>query len=416
MKVLHLNSNIDGGANRAICRLHKGLQGIGIDSQMLVPYKIEDDYTILGTTTRIGKIIGETRRLLDQLPLRLYPKREPPIFSPAILPDKLPQKIANVYPNVIHLHWILNGFMRIETLRHFNKPIIWTLHDMWPFTGGCHYDENCGLYKENCGRCPALNSTRENDLSYKVLKRKKRAWGNVNLVVITPSHWLAQCAKSSSLFCDRRIEVIPHGLDLKKFRPIDKNIARDLLSLPRTKKFILFGAIKSASDKRKGFQFLQPALQELANNRWNDKADLIIFGSPEPYNPSNLGLKTHYMSYLYDDISLVLLYSAADVMVVPSVQEAFGQIASEAMACGTPVVAFHTTGLIDIIEHMKTGYLAKPFDSSDLANGITWILSDNERWQTLSQQARQKVENEFALENVAQQYASLYEEILGHEK
>jgi glycosyltransferase involved in cell wall biosynthesis len=288
---------------------------------------------------------------------------------------------------------------------------------MWAFTGGCHYDENCGLYSENCGKCPILNSKNEKDLSYKVLRRKKRAWRDLNLTIVTPSHWLAKCARASALFHDQRIEVIPNGLDLKVFQPIDKHFAQNLLSLPQGKKFILFGAFRSMDKRRKGFHLLQPALQELARNTaWNTGLEMIIFGVSEPYNPPDLGLKTHYMGYLHDDISLAILYSAANVMVVPSVQEAFGQTALEAIACGTPVVAFHTTGLIDIIEHMKTGYLAKPFDSNDLANGITWILSDNERWQTLSQQERQKVENEFAQEHVAQRYASLYEEILGHKK
>jgi len=413
MKPLILNTfDTKGGAARAAHRLHKGLQHIGVDSQMLVQAKFGDDYTVIGPQSILGKGLGFVRPYLDTIPARFHPKWNKILFSTAFLPDNVSSKVVKLDADVINLHWIAGGFLRVETLKRFNKPLIWTLHDMWPFTGGCHYDQECGRYRESCGRCPMLNSSKNWDLSRWIWRRKQKAWKNLNFTVVAPSRWLGDCAKASSLFCDLRVEIIPNGLDSSRFKPFNKRIARELLFLPQDKKLILFGAIDGTSDKRKGFQFLQPAMQALANNEWENEIELIVFGSSKPPNPPELGMKTHYMGHLPGDLSLGLLYAAADVMVVPSIQEAFGQTASEAMACGTPVVAFGATGLLDVVEHKCTGYLAQPFDAEDLANGIAWVIEDEARWQALSHQARQKVEDEFAIESVAQRYAELYKEIL----
>jgi len=413
MKTLILSTfDVEGGAARAAYRLHNGLQRIGIDSQMLVQTKYGDDRTVIGPQTKMKKGFGLIRPTLDSFPLVLYPNRQDILFSPAVLPDNLATLVAKLNLDVVHLHWVAGGFLRPKTLKRFNKPLIWTLHDMWPFTGGCHYDQECSRYRESCGQCPMLNSSKNWDLSRWIWWRKQKAWKDLDFIVATPSHWLGDCAKASSLFCDLRVEVIPNGLDLSRFKPFDKRIARELLFLPQDKKLILFGAIDSTSDKRKGFQFLQPALQALANNERENEIELVVFGSSKPPNPPELSMKTHYLGHLPGDLSLGLLYAAADVMVAPSIQEAFGQTASEAMACGTPVVAFGTTGLLDIVDHKRTGYLAQPFDAEDLAKGIAWVLEDEERWQVLSRQSRQKVEDEFAIESVAQRYAELYKEVL----
>lgn len=413
MKTLILSTfDVEGGAARAAYRLHNGLQRIGMDSQMVVQTKYGDDRTVIGPQTKMKRGFGLIRPTLDSFPLLLYPNRQDILFSPAILPDNLATLVAKLNLDVVHLHWVAGGFLRPKTLKHFNKPLIWTLHDMWAFTGGCHYDEECGRYRESCGKCPVLASSKNWDLSRWIWRRKQKAWKDLEFTVVTPSRWLGDCAKASSLFCDLRVEIIPNGLDSSRFKPYDKHIARELLFLPQDKKLILFGAIDSTSDKRKGFQFLQPALQALANNEWENEIELIVFGSSKPPTPPELSMKTHYLGHLPGDLSLGLLYAAADVMLVPSIQEAFGQTASEAMACGTPVVAFGATGLLDIVEHKRTGYLAQPFDAEDLAKGIAWVLEDDERWQALSHQARQKVEDEFAIESVAQRYAELYREVL----
>ena len=414
MKPLILNTfDIEGGAARAAYRLHKGLQSIGLDSQMLVQTKSSDDHTVIGPQTKIQTGFGMIRPTLDALLLQLYPKRDNLIFSSAILPNNLVTKVANLNPDVINLHWVTRGFLKPKTIKHFNKPLIWTLHDMWPFTGGCHYDQGCSRYLESCGKCPLLHSSKNNDLSRWIWRRKQNAWKDVDITIVTPSHWLADCAKNSSLFHDYRIEVIPNGLDLNRFKPFDKHTAREILLLPQDKKLILFGAVNSTSDKRKGFQHLQSAMKNIDMNGWGNNFEVVVFGSSEPINSLELGLKIHYLGHLPGDIALSLLYAAADVMVVPSTQENLANTVMESLSCGTPCVAFNIGGMPDMIEHKHTGYLASPFNAEDLAKGIIWVLEDDERWQVLSHQARRKVEKEFDFQTAAKKYADLFEEIVG---
>jgi glycosyltransferase involved in cell wall biosynthesis len=421
MKILLVNTNdISGGAAIAAYRLLKGLQQNGVQAQMLVQSKKSDDYSITGPQRKWEKAFGKLRPIIDSVPVRFYKQRKKIIFSSAILPDNIFKKIQDINPDIVHLHWIAGGFIKIESLAKIKKPIVWTLHDMWAFTGGCHYDEECGRYINSCGHCPILGANKKNDLSSKIWRRKKRAWKNLDLTIVTPSSWLGECAKKSSLFSQTRIEVIPNGLDLNRFKPVDKNIARDILYLPKDKKLILFGALSALSDKRKGFPLLREALKNIFSkenkdielSKENKDIELVIFGSSKPKDEEDLGFKTHYLGHLNDEISLALVYSAADVMIVPSIQEAFGQTASESLACGTPVVAFGNTGLSDIVEHQKNGYLAKSFDTGDLARGIKWVLGDDKRWKKLSENAREKVVNEFDIVKVAKRYEDLYRDIL----
>jgi glycosyltransferase involved in cell wall biosynthesis len=416
MKILLLNTNdISGGAAIAVYRLLKGLQQNSVQAQMLVQSRKSDDYSVIGPQTKWQKVFGKLRPTLDSIPVRFYKQRKKIIFSPAILPDNIFKKIQDINPDIIHLHWIAGGFIKIESLAKIKKPIVWTLHDMWAFTGGCHYDEECGKYDKNCGHCPLLNSNKQKDLSYKIWKRKKKAWENLDFTVITPSSWLGECAKKSSLFNKTRVEVIPNGIDLNRFKPIDKNIARDILCLPKEKKLILFGALSALGDKRKGFLLLKESLKKLSSKE-NKDIELVIFGSSKPKGEEDLGFKTHYLGRLNDETSLALVYSASDVMIVPSIQEAFGQTASESLACGTPVVAFGDTGLLDIVDHQKNGYLAKPFDTADLAYGIKWVLEDDIRRKQLSQNAREKVVQEFDIVKVAKRYEDLYKDVLKNKK
>ncbi len=408
MKALLLStSDIDGGAARAAYRLHGGLQRIGVDSQMLVRDKRSHDRTVISGKTKIAQLGAN----LDGLPLHLYPTR--PMFSPQWFPDAIAPKIAELSPDIINLHWLCGGYLRVETIAQFNKPLVWTLHDMWPFTGGCHYSQECDRYTKSCGACPQLNSSKNCDLSHWVWQRKAKAWKGASLTLVSPSVWLAECAKSSSLFQDTRIEVIPHGLNTEKFKPVAQQTARELLNLPQDKQLVLFGVTPSATgDPRKGFHLLHAALQKLSQSGWQDRLELVVFGSSQPEKPPDLGFKTHYLGQFHDDISLALVYSAANVMIVPSIQEAFGQTASESLACGTPVVGFNGTGVKDIVNHQQDGYLATPFEIEDLAQGIVWVLEDSDRHQKLRDRAREKAQQEFTLELQAHRYLSLFSELV----
>jgi glycosyltransferase involved in cell wall biosynthesis len=208
-----------------------------------------------------------------------------------------------------------------------------------------------------------------------------------------------------------RVEVIPNGLDLSLYQPMNKNKARALLGLPTDKQLILFGAMGATDNKRKGFGYLQTALQELAK-QWGERAVAMVFGASQPKKLPNMGLPTQYLGQLQSDDQLVALYSAADVFVAPSVQENLSNTVMESLACATPGVAFNIGGMPDMIEHKKNGYLAKPYQSKELAKGIAWVLEDQARWQSLSQRARTKVEQEFELSHIARRYLALYEELL----
>ena len=409
MKILHLcTSDIEHGAARAAYRLHLGLNQIDIDSQMLVRAKFTIDSNVIAEKSWRTKLAPS----LSNLPLKLYRRRKKRLFSTQWTPDVIAKKVEQIDPDVINLHWICNGFLQIETLARLGKPLIWTLHDMWAFTGGCHYTQDCDRFKTYCGNCPQLNSSQNWDLSRWIWQRKRKAWQNLNLTIISPSHWLAQQARASSLFSSLPVKVIPHGLNLQKYQPIAPATARQLLNLPIDKKLILFGASPgTTAEPRKGLQFLQPALKELLQHNDLQELELVIFGASRPKQPLDIGLNVHYLGQFHDDVALSLVYSAADIMVVPSMQEAFGQTASESLACGTPVVAFDVTGLKDIVIHEQNGYLAQPFSIEDLAKGITWVLSDRERLTQLSYHARLKAEKDFSVELQANRYLNLYKEL-----
>jgi glycosyltransferase involved in cell wall biosynthesis len=409
MKILIVNTyDIQGGAARAAYRLHKALLEAGIDSQMLVQSKSSDDFTVLGPQTKFQKAMGKLRPTLDSIPVQRYPKRTKTFFSPSWLPlTGLVDKINSLNPDVVHLNWIVGGLMRIEDLAKIKAPIVWCLNDMWGFTGGCHYDDSCAGYQKQCGTCPVLGSDKINDLSRRVYQRKQACYALLpTMTIIGVSKWLADCAASSSLFKNNPIVTIPNPIDTQTFAPYNQLEARSLFNLPQDKKLILFGAIGATSDSRKGYNELVQALEHLPT-----EYELVVFGSSEPQIPQGFKQKTYYLGHLYDDLSLRVLYSAADVMVVPSLQEAFGQTASESLSCGTPVVAFGATGLLDIVDHQINGYLAKPFDIHDLANGIDWVLN-HVKPDFLANAARAKVLREFDGPLVAKKYIQLYKDII----
>lgn len=413
VKLLILNTfDTQGGAAIATNRLHKGLRSIGIDSNMLVQQKKSDDYSIAGPVTRWQKILAFVRPYLDGIVSTRYRRRQRVLFSPAWLPDSVASRIAGLKPDIVHLFWINYGFLRIETLKKIKQPIVWTLHDMWPLTGGCHYDDECGRFRQSCGHCPVLQSGTDRDLSRRIWERKQKSWKDVPIVVVATSHWLAGLARSSSLLGNQRIEVIPNGIDTEIYKPLDKQEARSAYNLPQDKHLILFSAFRATSDKRKGNHFLVQALEKMSQTGWGSKAELVIVGASMPEVPPDFGMKVHYMGYLRDEISQVLLYSAADAVVAPSMQENLSNTVMESLACGTPVVAFNIGGMPDMIDHQLNGYLARPFEPDDLAEGMVWVLEDKVRHDMLSQRARRTVQERYALKEVSNRYLALYQSIL----
>lgn len=413
MKIVIVNTlDIEGGAARAAYRLHRALLAEGVDSRMLVQSKTSDDYTVIGPASKIQKGLGKIRPILDAVPLWRYKNRTQTLFSPAWVPfSNTVDQINALEPDVVHLHWVAGGMIRIEELVRIKAPIVWTLHDNWAFTGGCHIMWDCEKYKAACGACPRLGSNIEKDLSRKTFKRKRKAFSKIeDVTIVGLSNWLVGCAKESALLSNRNVVFLPNPMDTQAFFPIDKKVARGILNLPKEKKLILFGAMSSVSDINKGYKELSLALEKLKT----PDAELIVFGASQSQKSETFSQKAHYLGRLHDDISLRVLYSAADVMIVPSRQEAFGQTASESMACGTPVVAFGATGLLDIIDHKVNGYLAEAYNVEDIAKGVDWILQTDD-YPILSMAARQKVIDYFDYKIVAPEYIKLYRTVLQKE-
>ena len=411
---------------------------------MLVQDKQSDTKGVLRLAqTKPQKLIEKLRPALNQLPLMLYPKRHRDIFSPdGPSNGLLLRRIRALKPDLVHVHWVNNGFLSVGDLAKLELPMMWSLHDANAYTGGCHIvAAACVGVSIGCRRCPLLKSHFPYDLSFWTFRAKKRAYKNLKVTINGLSRWIANCAKDSALLGDKKIINLPNPIDTNIYKPLDKGIARELLGLNSAAKIISFGALDTATP-RKGYAHLIAALKTLKNRN----IKLVVFGASGGENGANgeneaiEGFETLYLGRLSDDLSLRVVYSLSDVVIVPSLVESFGQIALEALSCGTPVVAFETSGLKDIIEHKKCGYLAKMPDSppsasakaqdaanpsnenggenpaDDLARGIAWVL-DAPNYEELAQNAKHRAKKLFDARGVAARYKAAYETILrgGHE-
>lgn len=421
MKVTIVNARDKiGGAARSSYRLHRGLLENGQESQMLVQRKFSGDPNVKAaySNSHLGELYGKIRPYFNTALQKIQGSTNPVLHSANILPSGLHRKINNSDADIVHLHWIGHEMISIAEIAKIKKPIVWTLHDMWAFSGGEHLEDlkHPGRYREGYKKSNRPAEYEKIDLDRVIWDKKRRHWRDKDFTVVTPSNWLAECARDSVLFGDKRVKVIPNGIDLDVYKPIPPKIARYILNIDseENKKYILFGAMSAESDPNKGFYELKKALKELADSIDGNDYSLIIFGS-EGYGADELDLPVQYLGRLNDDETLALAYSAADVMVVPSRQENLPNTAVEATACGTPVVAFDIGGLSDIVTHQRNGYLAEPYDPGDLARGIEWVLEYGDN-QKLSENARNKALENFDLDKVAKQYISLYRKVINKNK
>lgn len=408
MKVIQLNhSDINGGAARAAYRIHHALRKAGLDSNMQVDAATSGDWSVHGPTTKLGRGLAKLRPPLASLYQLFFRTSNPIIHSPAIVPTGRVGALNNSDADVLHLHWVQGEMLSIADIGRLRKPVVWTLHDMWAFCGAEHYTEEFrwreGYRKDNR---PCYESGF--DLNRWTWERKRKHWQRP-MYIVTPSHWLAQCVRESALMRDWPVNVIPNPIDTERWQPLDQALARELLGLPKDVPLLLFGAIGGSQDPRKGFDLLQAALQHLRGEI--PELQLVVFGQLLPKDPLDLGFPIHYTGHLHDDLSLRALYSAADAFVLPSRQDNLPNTGVESLACGTPVVGFDTCGLPDIVEHQRTGYLAKAFDVEDLALGITRTLKLADQ-RELSLNARQRAIKLFSMQCVAKQYKYMYEEAL----
>lgn len=406
MKVVIVNfSETKGGAAKAAKRLHLALLKNNVNSIYLTQFKETNDNTVIGNTSKLSIIKAKLKVIQEGLAIKKHKTKHITPFSASFSGSKnIVDKINKLNPDIVHLHWINAGMLSTNQISKIKAPIVWSLHDMWAFTGGCHYTEECDKYKFECGNCLVLNSDMELDISRKVYLQKQKLYAQKNITIVGLSKWMANSAKDSSLLKNQNIVNLPNPIDTDLYIPIDKYLAREKLNLPLNKKIILFGAMGATSDPRKGYVHLEKALNLLDN----DNIELAIFGTNEKVTHPKYKVNT--LGFITNDSQLNLVYNSADVMIVPSIQENLSNAILESLSAGTPVVGFEIGGNSDMIDHKKNGYLARPFEAEDLADGINFII--NQTNDSLSNNARNKVETAFQQNIVAKQYLNLYNEIL----
>jgi len=411
LKILHVNySESSGGAAIAANRLHKALLKNDINSKMLVIEKNSDDPTVIGPNTKLSKYSPKFRNLISQKILARQKTGNPVLHSLNFFSTGLHEFINLMNIDIVHLHWINSEMLSIKEIAKINKPIIWTLHDSWAFCGAEHHPaiENDSRYIDEYTKNTRNLGDSGIDLNSWIWKIKNKYWKKVPMSIVCPSKWLYKNCKNSYLFKKKNIYNIPNCISTDDFSPLDKSLSRELLNLPVNKKYILFGAANATSHPLKGYGLLTKALRTLNNS---SDVELLVFGSSDPGIDQQLNIKTRMLGHLHDDQSLKLLYNAADVFVSPSMQENLSNVIMESLACATPVVAFDIGGNSDMIKHKVNGYLAKPFETADLANGIEWIL-DHSEYNQLSASARKKVEEKFSEKIIVEKYTRLYKQIL----
>lgn len=422
LKVLSVCTSLGGGAGRAAYRIHQGVRSLGVDSRMLIKAGRSKDPTIVtlddfAPQNPFYKAFDWTRskckNKIQHCRWNPYPNRDN-VFMSDLRGTDLHGVLSKLDYDVLHLHWLNLRFVHPKDLPK-NKPIVWTLHDSWPFCGVCHYFFECERYMQECGCCPFLHSDNPDDLSHKVWREKAEIYKDLNLHIVSPSRWLADCARQSSLLGRYPVTVIPNCLDVNAFRLLEeKEISprwRYFQEKRLAKPFVLYGAVNAVTDKRKGFANLLSALRLLEQQGHRDDFELVVFGASESELSMDVNIPIRYVGYVGNTEELVSLYNLASVMVVPSLTEVFGQTASEALACGTPVVAFQCTGIQEVVDHKVDGYLAKPYDSMDLAYGILWCLENNDG-NCLGKAAREKIMRECTMDVVGKQYKRVYESVL----
>ena len=399
MKVLSVNTNDShGGAARAAMRIMQGVQQHGVETQMLVKEKYTRDSAVMLLQQFLPKnklyrivdwVAQKVKNKYHHLLWRPYRKTKENVFMSDSRGTQLGGALQKLDYDILHLHWINQRFIKLQDLPK-DKPIVWTLHDSWPFCGVCHYFIDCERYQTHCGNCPMLHSGKEKDLAYRIFEEKLRAYSDVNLHIVTPSRWLGECAKQSALFGNFPVTVIPNCLETDVYRPlseqeiderlsvaIEHNLALHIVKRAAGEKaarpLILYGAMNAATDRIKGFASLLSALQTL--DRQGFDANLIVFGASESDLPMQFEhISVHFIGYVSNTDLLVTLYNLADVMVVPSLTENLSCAIMESLSCATPVCCFDIGGNSDMVEHQVNGYLAKEKDNEDLAKGICWCV------------------------------------------
>lgn len=418
MRILFINTfEKRDGASIAANRLMSALRNNGIQAKMLVRDKQTNQITIIGlkkSWKNIWQFVWERITIWKGNHFKLYNLLSIDIANTGTNITNLPEfKEADV----IHLHWINQGMLSLNDIRRIidsGKPIVWTMHDMWPFTSICHYAGECEKYMSQCQNCPILYKGDRKDLSHRTFLKKEKMLKGSQINFVACSQWLESMAKKSHLLQNHFVTNIPNAINTNLFMPRNKQEARKKLQLPLGKKLLLFGSMKT-TDKRKGIDYLVEACSILTKTRpdFCKNLEVIILGQQSELYQSLFPFPIHAMSYVSKEKDLVDIYNAADLYVTPSLQDNLPNTIMEAMACGTPCIGFNVGGIPEMIDHLHNGYVAEYKSAEDFANGIHWALNEGE-YKELSEAACRKVVSSYSESIIAKRYIEIYNKITGN--
>ena len=416
MRVLIVNtSERAGGAAVAANRLMEALNNNGIKAKMLVRDKETTNLSVceLPQTWKLRwHFLWERLCIWLHLHLKREHLFEIDIANCGTDITSLPEfKEADI----IHLHWINQGMLSLKGIHKIlqsGKPVVWTMHDIWPATAICHLTMDCRQFETQCQNCRLLpGGGSNNDLSARIWKRKQQMLEGKRVTIVTCSQWLKGEAQKSALLNRQDITSIPNPIDTHRYHSADKKKARQALGLPLDGHIILF-ASQRVTNPNKGMQYLIEACQLMASEHpdCRDHTSVAILGGHAEEIAHLLPFPTHALGYVNDEQRIVNVYNAADVFVLPSLSENLPNTIMEAMACGVPSVGFRVGGIPEMIDHMSNGYVANYRDAADLAKGIHYVL-DEANQQSLSSNCLQKVAHNYSQQSVAKRYIELYESL-----
>lgn len=423
LKIVIICASDSGGAGKAAYRQHRALVDKQVDSTMLVLHKETSDptvkvmpgsYTEGVITTALKFDPAETawKSAIKQWKTGVSDYSNRPAgfeqFSSPVSSVRLDLVKEFIEADIVHLHWMPGLLDYNHSARALQgKPVVWTLHDMNPFTGGCHYSAGCRRYEQSCGTCPQLGAEREADLSQEGWRKRRELYQQLDLHVVVLSEWLGELAQKSGLFANVPLHHIPNSLNTEIYKPDSRGEFRKWLGVAETERLVLFGS-DSVKNLRKGFPYLVQALEILSERQNYTNVTLGFFGRMKEEVRLPASFRVLPLGTIKDEQTLAGIYAAADVFVLPSLEDNLPNTLLESFACGTPVVGFDIGGIPDVIEHKKTGYLAQPFAAESITDGIEWVLSERENGRDFKAVCRKKVEDDFSPEMQAQALIDLY--------
>lgn len=422
MKILQISTtDAQGGAARACYRLARGLRNVGENCELLVRFKTTDDDFIHAISGRAAERAKNSRFPFSGVIQEYYinqhrTEMSNTIFSLSCTGRDITDMTVVQDADIINLHWIVDfqspaSINKILTLK---KPVVWTMHDQWPFTGGCHYTAGCDKFRMDCFRCPQLAEDKF-ELAAAILKDKLDYFKGTSLTIVSPSRWLAECAKESTVFRSQRIETIPNSLETDVFFPVPKTTARNNLGL-KTDGLVLLFASENGNEKRKGFYELLLALRScMASKAFSQlvhdkKISVLCFGHPARELAAT-GIHVVPLGYLTHDEQIRDAYSAADIFILPSLEDNLPNTMLESMSCGTPVIAFNIGGMPDVIINELTGIIVPFGDTNALGNAILSLTFDQERREQIGRNCRKLMVERYSLAAQARSYMQLYRDI-----